>query len=469
MTELAPGTVIAEHYRVDRLLGEGGMGMVWAGVHLPSSTPVALKFLKGVAATSPEMHKRFYREARAAMSVKHPNVVRIFEVVRDVDGAPVMIMDFLEGESLGARLAREHRIPLRDFARIILPVVSAVGTAHSLGIVHRDLKPDNLFLVKNGEETELRVLDFGIAKLTATEGDAAQTAGLTGTGAMLGTPYYMSPEQVFGDRGIDQRADVWSVGVIIYECLAGKRPVNGENIGQLLRVITSGSITPLRDVAGQLPPDVLDLVSRMLVVDRNGRVPDLREVYDVFRRYTDVAATSFAAPTLLMSADESAEIRMAATPAPADGRGSTGMPLSTTSAPLQPPKRSPIALIGGVALVAIASAGIAVVVVNKNEPPPVGASASPTTLTVAEAKTQVPAATVAAAPTTPVPSVSTSASVPSPGGAAKPPLVPVVKAALAPVAKPKASTAPAPADTPTGPKVMSGGVIEDNPYAKKNP
>ena len=138
-------------------------------------------------------------------------------------------MDLLEGETLGAILRRDRRISLPDLSTILLPVLSALEAAHALGIIHRDLKPDNVFLCRTESSLDVKVLDFGVAKLTATDGLAAQTQALTGTGSMVGTPYYMSPEQVFADKDLDARADIWSLGVIMYECLTRRAADRGRH------------------------------------------------------------------------------------------------------------------------------------------------------------------------------------------------------------------------------------------------
>jgi serine/threonine-protein kinase len=176
----------------------------------------------------------------------------------------------------------------------MLPIVSAIGSAHSVGIVHRDLKPENVFLhaVADGE-VHARVLDFGIAKLSAPEGAAAATAHLTSTGAVMGTPYYMAPEQVFGEKDLDHRADVWAVGVMSYECLAGNKPFDGDNVGQLFKAIVTGTLVPLEVTAPHLPKDVTDAIGRLLKLDRNERAPDLRELYEILKRYSTVDASSF--------------------------------------------------------------------------------------------------------------------------------------------------------------------------------
>ena len=244
---LRENEIVGGRFRLERLLGEGGMGVVWAAHDLGTDRRVALKFLR-VANLTEQIAKRFYREARAAMAVRHPNVVRIHEVFVGTDGRPVMSMDYLEGESLAERLEREGKLSLAAFSEVFLPVVSAIGAAHERGIIHRDLKPENIFLCRTMTGFEVRVLDFGIAKLTASDGEAAATAGLTATGAMMGTPYYMSPEQVFAHKDIDHRSDIWSLGVIMYECLSGKKPVRGDSIGAILQVIMTAIPEPLRVV-----------------------------------------------------------------------------------------------------------------------------------------------------------------------------------------------------------------------------
>jgi serine/threonine protein kinase len=287
---LAPGTIIGGKYLLEERVGQGGMGAVWRATHLVTRKHVALKFLHGEHGEDTRLRRRFLREARAASAVRHPNVVAIHDVLQLDDGTPAMVMEFLEGESLGNKLEREQKIPLRDVCRLLLPVVSAVGTAHAAGVVHRDLKPDNIYLSKleNERRTVVKVLDFGIAKLTAIEGSAASTAALTGTGAMLGTPYYMAPEQVFGERDIDHRADIWSIGVILYECISGLRPADGDNIGQIMKAITHRTIVPIEKVCPDLPPDISDLVGKLLSVDRNERPQSLHPVQDVLRNHADL-------------------------------------------------------------------------------------------------------------------------------------------------------------------------------------
>ncbi|MBX3225231.1 MAG: serine/threonine protein kinase [Labilithrix sp.] len=289
-----PGETIADRYRLERLLGEGGMGAVWAATHLVTRKLVAIKTLKPELTKSASLVERFLREARAACAVRHPNVVQIHDVLALESGVPIMIMDFLEGESLGARLLRQRRIPLPELSKILLPVFSAVSAAHAASIVHRDLKPDNLFLVSLSgsttlpdgtraadDEISVKVLDFGVAKITAVD---ESTGPLTKTGAMLGTPFYMSPEQLFGEKDVDTRSDIWALGVIIYECLTGRRPTEADNLGQITKLVTVTGIPPIVTVKPNVPADVNALVARMLTRDRTMR-PSLDEAREVFGRY----------------------------------------------------------------------------------------------------------------------------------------------------------------------------------------
>jgi eukaryotic-like serine/threonine-protein kinase len=273
---LAPGVLIAQRYELIRLLGEGGMGVVWSALHTVTQKPVALKFLKAPA--SQEMILRFIREARAVGSVRHPNVIEIHDIFTLDDGLPAMVMDLLEGESLADKLERSGALAWDELARIMVPVLSAVGAAHAAGVIHRDLKPDNIFLSQLGDgRVAPIVFDFGICKLNPTESLVGNSSALTEAGFMMGTPAYMAPEQVYAEADVDARADVWALGVIMYECATGKRPVEGESLGQMIKIITTGPITPIDHVAPHLPPLFSDLINRMLRHDRNERPADLRE------------------------------------------------------------------------------------------------------------------------------------------------------------------------------------------------
>jgi serine/threonine-protein kinase len=282
----AKGTLIAERYRLERRLGEGGMGLVWAAVDEQTHEPVAIKFLKGA---KHEDRKRFQREVRAASAIRHPNVVVVHDLLELPDGTLAMAMELLEGETLGEVLRRQHRIALPTLAAVMLPVLDALSRAHAEGVFHRDLKPENVFLVhqsKDGEDlVQVKILDFGIAKLTAAEGLAARTEALTGSGSMVGTPFYMSPEQVFSEKDLDGRSDIWSLGIMMYECLCGERPTEEENVGRVLKRILHAEFPPIASKCDGLPEDVAALVMNMLVADREKRTRALAEISSVLTRH----------------------------------------------------------------------------------------------------------------------------------------------------------------------------------------
>jgi serine/threonine protein kinase len=281
------------------------MGFVWEASHVFTHARFALKFLKGARE---EDRRRFQREVRAAAAVRHPNVIGVHDFVELPNGMLVIVMDLLEGETLGALLARERRLPLADVAAIFLPVVSALEAAHTAGIVHRDLKPDNIFLSeKEGRDVEVKVLDFGVAKLTAAEGLAARTQALTGTGSMLGTPYYMAPEQIVSEKDLDARADIWSLGIVMYECLAGVRPTEGENVGRVLKRILLVDFDPITKHCEDLPEDVASLITKMLVGERAQRIRDLGEVRAVLERHAAKRIPIYARPAPSETVDAHAD------------------------------------------------------------------------------------------------------------------------------------------------------------------
>ncbi len=297
---LEPGAIIAKRYRLDRLLGGGGMGVVWAATHTVTRRAVAVKFLRGdPARMTQELRQRFLREARAASAVSHPNVVTISDVFELDDDTPVMVMDLLAGETLGQKLLRETQLSLAQTAAILLQVVSAVGAAHALGIVHRDLKPDNIFVLAGvALGSAVRVLDFGIAKLLEPETLSDSTGPITQTGSILGTPCYMSPEQALGEPDIDQRSDIWSLGVILYECLTGVRPIQGESLGQIVKQILVDGVRPIDELEHELPPAIVKLVTDMLSRQRDGRPSDLNRVALLLSAHTEVIVPAFGPPML---------------------------------------------------------------------------------------------------------------------------------------------------------------------------
>lgn len=283
-------------YRVCAPLGAGGMAEVWSARHLPTGRMVAIKKLRQTSGSlRGEAAARLLLEGRSACAIRHPHVVELFDFVEPAGEAPFLVMELLDGETLETKLAREGALSVEATARLLLPVVSAVGTAHCRGIVHRDLKPANVFLCARSHSLPwVKVLDFGIAKWV----EAQQELGFsTRTGMTLGTPSYMAPEQALAQRDIDHRADVWSLGVMMYECLSGTRPLEGDNAAQLMMSLMSSGITPLEAIAADLPAELCALVRRMLARERERRPQDLREVFELLGGYCEHAAPPFGAPS----------------------------------------------------------------------------------------------------------------------------------------------------------------------------
>ncbi len=240
MNDVEGQHTIAGKYQLLRQLGRGAMGSVWQARHLTLRSSVAVKLMDPAIGLSTTGLARFTREARAAASLRSPHVVQVLDHGVD-QGTPYIVMEMLEGESLAARLERVKLLSAPETARIVNHVARALARAERAGVVHRDLKPDNVFLVTNEDEELAKVLDFGIAKVHAGAGfEQSQGEERTAAGALLGTPYYVSPEQAEGLKTVDHRTDIWSLGVMTYECLLGKRPFDGETLPALLLAICSG-------------------------------------------------------------------------------------------------------------------------------------------------------------------------------------------------------------------------------------
>jgi len=261
---LAPGEVLGGRFTLEREVGEGGMGVVWAARD-EAGAPVAVKILKEVSAAE---RRRFQREARLMQSFDHPGILDVREVVAVGDEGDVfLVMDLLAGESLGGRLGRVGRLTVEETVGVARPLVDALAVAHARGVVHRDVKPENVFLCTSGRVV---LLDFGMAKLTGAL-DLAVSGWMTESGLILGTPHYMAPEQIYGERDVDARADVWSLGVVLYECLTGERPVSGKSFGQLVRALQRREIADLSSRRADVPSALAELVRSMLSIDRAER------------------------------------------------------------------------------------------------------------------------------------------------------------------------------------------------------
>jgi serine/threonine-protein kinase len=269
---MGPGDVIGGRYRLSRPLGRGGMATVWEAADEAAGTIVAVKLLLERRLGQDEAVERFRREARAAARVGSRFVVFVSEAGVLPDGEPYMVMERLDGEPLSALLDRRGRLPPVELVPLVLQACEAIGAAHACGIVHRDLKPENLFVVR-GEtgEREIRVVDFGMAKVFDVDG-----APLTQTGVALGTPQYMAPEQLLDSKNVDARADVYGLGVILYESLSGRLPYRAKTLSELVRMVVTEDPAPLCHTRPDLQPLLCDVVMRAIAREPDERFPTVR-------------------------------------------------------------------------------------------------------------------------------------------------------------------------------------------------
>ncbi len=325
---LAVGDVVAGKYRLASVIGEGGMGTVFAAHHELLDAPVALKVLSSDMTRNRAVIDRFLREARAVARLKSEHVVRVMDVGTLDSGQPYIVMELLEGEDLERRIQRLGKLPVPEAADCILQALEAMSHAHAAGIVHRDLKPANLFVATTPDGREIvKVLDFGIAKLTSVVMQGpARTGALTGEHTMLGSPSYMSPEQVRDSSIIDHRTDLWALGVILYEISTGHEPFPGNSVGEIFGEILHAAPEPIAKHCPEAPPELQAVIDRCLARDREMRFPD-------------VAAMARALAPLGSGAWEGHAARMEQTLArarSASDPGSTGARFSLSGEPTRP-------------------------------------------------------------------------------------------------------------------------------------
>ncbi|HET9933375.1 MAG TPA: serine/threonine-protein kinase, partial [Polyangiaceae bacterium] len=276
--DVRPGEVLAGKYRIEQVLGQGGMGVIVQATHLQLDERVAIKFLLPQALENEEAVMRFAREARAAVKIKSEHVARVTDVGTLGTGCPYMVMEYLSGSDLSQLIQDRGPLPIEEAVDYILQASEALAEAHALGIVHRDLKPANLFHTRRADGSScIKVLDFGISKVTGLSGSGADL-GMTRTTAVMGSPLYMSPEQMASSRNVDARTDIWSLGIILYELLAGRAPFLADTMPQLCAMILQQSAPPLRNVRPDAPEALQSVLARCLEKEPARRYANIAEL-----------------------------------------------------------------------------------------------------------------------------------------------------------------------------------------------
>jgi eukaryotic-like serine/threonine-protein kinase len=272
------GQTIAGKYRLNRLIGTGGMATVWSAMNIFTEREFAIKFMLPQVARTPEAARRFLLEAKVSARINHPNIIEVIDVGQAEDGSLFLVMELLTGQSLDVAIHRQSPpMALFEFAAIMLDVAKALAAAHKSGVVHRDLKPTNIFLHKDREGNAVaKILDFGVSKILEEE----KSTSLTIAGTVLGSPLYMSPEQAMGAPGIDGRTDIFAFGSILFEALSGRRAFDGVNFNALIVAIATQQPAKIDDCAPQTPESLRSLVRECLVTDKNQRIATFDIVVD---------------------------------------------------------------------------------------------------------------------------------------------------------------------------------------------
>lgn len=342
---LAEGDVIAGKYRIERVLGVGGMGAVVAAANLALGSRVALKIMLPELADSPEFAARFIREARAAASITGEHVVRVFDVSKMDDGTLYMVMELLDGQDLHTVLKARGPLPIDEAVGWLLEACDALAEAHAHGIVHRDLKPSNLFIVEqSGAKGALKVLDFGISKLTGLQAVNDGGPTLTTADSMLGSPYYMSPEQIRNAKTVDARADLWSLGVILHKMLTGFLPFESDSMGEHLSMIAADPPAPLRLRRPDAPAELEAIVLRCLEKDASLRFQSIAQLAAALAPFAPPASqklldhiTALLGPVALAAGSP----RATSTPPPPVNRDDPTVTNATSSRPTQRVRPAP--------------------------------------------------------------------------------------------------------------------------------
>lgn len=445
------GEVVGGRYRVESVIGTGGMGVVYKATHVGLNQQVALKVLWPAVATDREAVARFEREAQIAGRLTSEHAARVTDVGQDGDEAPFLVMEYLSGSNLADVLRERGTLPIHEVSGWILEACEGLAEAHSLGIVHRDIKPANLFLARRANGTSVvKVLDFGISKLLPTGLLEERGGSLTATEVIMGSPRYMSPEQVRSAKHVDLRADIWSLGVTLYELTGGALPFSGESSFELLVSIVSQAPPPLSSLRPEIPPAFERMVARCLEKSPEKRFAHVGELADALAPFCSgeraamlprIKAFSGISPEAPPDAAHDLGLADTATGTPAP-RPSSGLSTSSPSLAAPAGRPWPAALVAGGALLALGAWRLG--------GPPAREGADSSSAASASAPAAARAA-ISSAPSAPPP--ARSEATPSSPAASSP-----APSSSAPVASASARVSPSPRlppRTPTGPAKSS--------------
>ena len=281
------GSVIADKYRIDGVLGAGGMGVVLSATNLDLDATVAIKVVREEFLSNEEVVSRMVQEARSAAKMHGAHSVRVFDVARLDSGAPYIVMECLTGRDLATYLVERGALPVKEAVSYLLQACEGLAEAHALGIIHRDLKPENLFLAETPEGPVLKILDFGISKDTGRSGRGGPRMELTHVGCAVGSPYYMSPEQMRASPDVDERTDIWSLGAVLFELLTGQCPFDGESVQVVCSNVLNCDPPTLRGFSERAPEELDKIVRRCLEKDPNRRYASVGELSAALRSFAD--------------------------------------------------------------------------------------------------------------------------------------------------------------------------------------
>jgi eukaryotic-like serine/threonine-protein kinase len=358
---LNPGDIIDGKYRIVRLIGEGGMGAVYEGENTRIHRRVAIKVLLAAVAQQGEAVARFEREAQAAGRIGSEHIVEVLDLGTLTNGDRYLVMEFLEGEGLGSRIKTRARLTAHELAPVALQLMEGLAAAHGAGIIHRDLKPDNVFLLRSrhGKQDFVKLLDFGISKFSALSGDSGFS--MTRTGAVMGTPYYMAPEQAKGSRELDHRVDIYATGVILYEALTGHVPFNADTFNELLFKIVLEEPRPLEQVDPAIDRGFAAIVSKAMARDPAHRFQSAHEMQNALAAWMNGHGAQLAGalgqerPPAPATGAANAPMRMASSPMLGTGTPGTWAQSGTHLEAEQNavPKKSNAGLFAALALVGL--------------------------------------------------------------------------------------------------------------------